>query len=305
MIEPTSPAEQLFFVTGRVQCMAGVTAWSGTGFFVSVPVDDGSTRMIFVTNKHVLDGAQAVQIITPAASNELPIRPLFGQSTVVYVQSPSFATHSDLGIDVAAMVLDGQPILGPHQPYIKNLPVQMLTNEPEIAKLDAIEPITFIGYPNALYDQFNMTPIARRGWTATPISLDHNDKPCFLIDASVFKGSSGSPVFVLDTGSYAARGGGLVIGGRMVLLGIVAAVHLQATTGELVPTAALPGVSVNQPINLGIVYKACTILETIDGLLSSIGLKRAEAQTESTSIPVDPPEMGSTNAASGADVARE
>jgi V8-like Glu-specific endopeptidase len=304
MIEPISPAEQLFFVTGRVQCKAAATAWSGTGFFVSIPVDDGSTKMIFVTNKHVLNGAQTVQIITPAASNESQPRPLFGQSAVVHVQSPTFATHSDPSVDVAAMVLDGQPILGQHQPYIKNLPVQMLTNETEVARLDAIEPITFIGYPNALFDQFNMTPIARRGWTATPISLDHNGKPCFLIDASVFKGSSGSPVFVLDTGSYSVKGGGLVIGGRIALLGIVAAVHLQATTGKLVPTAELPGVSVDQPINLGIAYKTCTILETIDSLLSGIGLKRAEAQTESTSVPVDPPEMGSTGTASNTDGAR-
>jgi hypothetical protein len=36
----------------------------------------------------------------------------------------------------------------------------------------------------------------RRGMTATPPQLDYCGRPTFLIDASVFGGSSGSPVFL-------------------------------------------------------------------------------------------------------------
>ena len=39
-------------------------------------------------------------------------------------------------------------------------------------------------------------PILRRGTTATPIALNFEGRPEFLIDAAVYPGSSGSPVFV-------------------------------------------------------------------------------------------------------------
>jgi V8-like Glu-specific endopeptidase len=61
--------------------------------------------------------------------------------------------------------------------------------------LDAIERIIFVGYPNGMYDRKNYTPILRQGITATPFHLDYDGLPAFLIDASVFPGSSGSPVY--------------------------------------------------------------------------------------------------------------
>lgn len=198
----------------------------------------------------------------------------------------AFETHPDPDIDVAAMTLNGLPVPGGLQPFIKTLPMDMLLNEAAVSQLDAIEPVTFIGYPNALHDTVNMTPIARRGWTATPISLDHSGQPKFLIDASVFPGSSGSPVFILDGAGYSDRKGNLVMGRRVLLLGIVAAVHVHATTGELIPAFNLPKVSVNQVMNLGVVYKTRTLVETIDRLLTAKGLSRME---ESPAMPVATP----------------
>jgi hypothetical protein len=139
----------------------------------------------------------------------------------------------------------------------------------DIDSLDAIEPVTFIGYPNALYDTFNMTPIARRGWTATPIALDYGGAPKFLIDASVFPGSSGSPVFIFDSGGFGAKEGAFVVGSRLFLVGIVAAVHYYKTTGEILTATAQPQVHVDEMIDLGIVYKTRTIVETIDALLAT------------------------------------
>jgi hypothetical protein len=291
MIEPTSVAEQLFFVTARLRCRAGGRAWSGTGFFVHVPVANGDDQMVIVTNRHVLHKAEVVQIIGPAAASEPPPKLLLGQQATMLAEPPDFENHPDSDIDVAAMVVGDLPALGEYYPYVRCLPFQMLINEDALNRLDAIESITFIGYPNALYDKVNMTPIARRGWTATPISLDHNGKPCFLIDASVFKGSSGSPVFIVDRGGYTAKEGGFVLNSRFILAGIVAAVHLQAATGELVPTSALPGVTVNQPMNLGIVYKTRTIRETIEKLLSRMALTvDRDRKPKSMTEPLKPPE---------------
>lgn len=186
------------------------------------------------------------------------------------------------------MAITGLPLVGSRQPFVKALPIDMLVDQEHAwQQLDAIEPVTFIGYPNALHDTFNMTPIARRGWTATPISLDYCGNPTFLIDASVFPGSSGSPVFVLDVGGYAGKGGGWVIGGRMVVLGVLAAVHVHKTTGQLIAASA-GRVAVDQMMDLGIVYKAPTILETIDALLDSRSERRAPTAPV-RSVPVDPP----------------
>ena len=67
-----------------------------------------------------------------------------------------------------------------------------------LAKLNAVEEIMMIGYPNGLWDAKNNLPIVRRGITGTPAFVDYNDKPEFVIDAACFPGSSGSPVFIVN-----------------------------------------------------------------------------------------------------------
>ncbi len=297
MITPRTATEQLFFVTAHLQCQKPGNGWSGTGFFVRVPITHGDDQVLLITNRHVLSDpdlgtAETVHIITPAANPANPSNPLFGHPAILIAKEPVFQSHSKPDIDVAVMGINDLPIVHPNNPFIKTLPADMLTNDEALAQLDAIELVTFIGYPNALYDTVNMTPIARRGWTATPISLDHNGKPMFLIDASVFPGSSGSPVFVVNPGSYTDRQGNLIFGGgpRIVLLGIVAAVYLHATTGELVPALNLPKVAVKQVMNLGIVYKMRTIVEAIDQFLACKGLARAQQSGVTPTVaPADPP----------------
>ena len=53
------------------------------------------------------------------------------------------------------------------------------------------------GYPKSLYDKVNNLPVTRSGSVASPMDKDWNGKPEFLTDITVFKGSSGSPIFYL------------------------------------------------------------------------------------------------------------
>src|SRR5262249_22934044 len=62
--------------------------------------------------------------------------------------------------------------------------------------------------------------LIRRGISATPIWSDFRGKPHFLIDAEVFYGSSGSPVFILNEGSYPTKGG-ISIGTRFYFVGMI------------------------------------------------------------------------------------
>lgn len=97
---------------------------------------------------------------------------------------------------------------------------------------------------------------------------------------------------ILDTGSYAARGGGLVVGSRAFLVGILAAVHVHKATGEIVALGTGQQVQVNEMMDLGIVYKTTTIIETIDALLASRHQHRSPPSLEPPAVaePVEPPD---------------
>jgi hypothetical protein len=96
----------------------------------------------------------------------------------------------------------------------------------------------------------------------------------FLIDCSIFPGSSGSPVFLFNQGSYASRQGGLSLGTRVMLLGVVAAVALHNATGELVieqaPTNLRTVPMTAIPNNLGICVMASRALQ-FEPLLAKMG----------------------------------
>lgn len=94
-----------------------------------------------------------------------------------------------------------------HDVYLPWIGGDLIPNVKAIEEIDLIETVTFFGYPNGIWDTANFLPIARRGVTATPISIDFQGKKQFLIDASVFPGSSGSPVFIINTGMYTNKFG--------------------------------------------------------------------------------------------------
>jgi hypothetical protein len=123
----------------------------------------------------------------------------------------------------------------------------------------------FIGYPNALYDKTNFTPIARRGYTATPVALDYCGTPSFLVDASVFPGSSGSPVFIYQEGYR--QGNSYMLGAtRLLFVGVVASVQVQHDVGQII-TGSLPKIAFNQILDLGLVFNWRAVIETVENLL--------------------------------------
>jgi len=92
-----------------------------------------------------------------------------------------------------------------------------------------------------------------------------------LIDASVFSGSSGGPVFILNQGIYTWKFGATEIGSRLLFIGVVAAVFFKTQLNEIIP---VPAPTQTQPmsrrqemIDLGIVFKARTVVETVDAFL--------------------------------------
>jgi Trypsin-like peptidase domain len=282
-----TPYEQLFFTTAlmKTEHADKPRTGSGTGFFYGVNVGPDQAMLFLVTNKHVIEGATKVYVTLVAGSGPEMKSPLLGQSHTLELPSEIFFGHPDPDIDVAA---------APISPWMNSLQKQgkwaclralapaIALTDSTVSTLDALEEVTFIGYPNGIYDRLNFLPIARRGVTATPVGVDYEGKPVFLVDASVFPGSSGSPVFIAQTGGYAGRGGGFILGGRVILLGIIAAVYQRSVPILQLPTDGMSVVM--DPINIGIVYKAKTIEEVVDSVLARFKLSRYVAQPESALV---------------------
>jgi hypothetical protein len=270
-------AEQLFFTTVRITtAYANGASGVGTGFLYNIPTGPGQEATFLVTNKHVVADAASATLHFVGAVDQAMNSPLLGViHTVNVVDVNAFIGHPDPDIDVA---------IAPVTPWLTQLreagfppffraitPALALTTATALS-LDALEDVTFMGYPNGLFDGRNGLPIARRGSTASPLAVDYEGKPIFLVDAAVYPGSSGSPVFLLQTGGYASREGNFVIGGRVVWLGIIAAVYERTVPVLTAPTSV--GNFVRDPLNIGIVYRAETVDALVDSVLASHGLSR-------------------------------
>lgn len=80
--------------------------------------------------------------------------------------------------------------------------------------------------------------------------VDFNGKGQIVIDAQIFQGSSGSPVFVHWDGEYS-------------LLGVVSQTMIRHSQLQTLP-ANMPQVGVEQTLGLGIVIKQRHVQELID-----------------------------------------
>ena len=276
-----TPSEQLFFTTTLLTAKAlDGSGWTGTGFVHAVNTDHGVVHLL-VTNKHVLADANQIALQFVRAEGG---RPAYGQRAAItltdFDQTVWFG-HPDAEIDVAVLPL-GAAFIGlmaaGQQPFFRALPESLIPDGAAIASLDAVERVTFIGYPAGLYDSANLTPIARQGYTATPIALDYEGLPQFVIDAAVFPGSSGSPVFLYDRGMIVDRAGNVTIGSRLYLLGVLAAVHRDEVEARVSRVARRLVARFDQLLGLGIVFKTQTIGTCVDLVLHKHGFTRIAAE---------------------------
>ena len=266
-------AEQLLFTTVHTTCVTNQGVGFGTSFIFHVPMDGGVAPFL-VTNKHVIKGAKIGRLVFTKRSGE---QPMIGNPVTINVEdfADRWHQHPDPEIDVAVMPIAevvnladsaGQAI------YYRSITESLIPTEDQMASLDAIEDVVFIGYPNGIFDQHNLLPIVRKGITATHIQIDYNGQPLFLIDASVFPGSSGSPVFVLKGSGHNARDGGFRIGSpKIYFVGILASVLYQHDHGKLefvsIPTVQEPIVKIRRLLNLGCIFKARVVRELISDFM--------------------------------------
>jgi len=277
-MDPKTFIEQLLFSTVRIEADKDEGVEAATAFIFEYPLNDKSTPFL-VTNNHVVKGAKVGRFFFTKSDGQ---KPQVGNRFDVEIQSfeQQWHPHPRDSIDVAVMPLG--PLLNEIanrgvQVFIRALPKRFIPTPQQVADLDALEEIVFVGYPSGIYDVKNLMPIIRRGTTATPLQIDYEGEPAFLVDASVFPGSSGSPVLISNQGGYPTKSG-FVVGSRILLLGVIARVFYTESEGKIeimaVPTGIKPILKTQQMIDLGIVYKANTIIEAVENFLTKVGVSK-------------------------------
>ena len=270
-----TPAEDAMFCTVRLETEGRSQLHRcATSFIFAIDTPNGVFPCL-VTNKHVIDGAAVGRFFFTRRGGEAPS---VGNRVDIKVDDfeAKWYPHSDPEVDIAVMPL--APIIHVlektgNSVFYRQIHESSIPSPEQLAELDATEDIVFVGYPIGLYDQTNLLPVFRRGITATPPQIDYDGKPVFLVDASVFPGSSGSPVFIYNLAAYRTRKG-LQTGTRFFFLGVISKVYFREEHGRLearsIPTRVVPTLATDEMLDLGHVFKASVVVETVRAALSHL-----------------------------------
>ncbi len=264
---PTTLLEQLFFTTVRIETtLPDKSKSTGTGFIFNYHTKDKDFPYI-VTNRHVVKNSIEGTLVFNRMQFGLP--KLGDHFPLEYDNFEKHWTfHDDDKVDLA--ILPFSPVL--HQLkdlkeniYYKWLDQSFVPNDKKIKEeFDAVEDLLFLGYPNNIYDKKNLTPVVRKGITATPVYENYENNPKFLVDASIFPGSSGSPIFIIKESKST------VLDKKqnkkqLFLLGVIASVFIKTDINKVeiieIPRRHEQFVKSAQMIDLGIVFKSHLFVE--------------------------------------------
>jgi len=264
-----SLAKQLLFNTVRVDTvLEDGSEGSGTAFVVSHNHPRGNFLFV-VTNRHLVEGVRQGGLVFTQKRNG---QPLLGQRFQINIEEfpQAWFLHPDPSVDLAIVPL--RPLEAAARErgielYYHAIDTRLAPDAQRLAALDALEDVLFVGYPSGVWDQVNLMPILRRGTTATPIALDFEGRAEFLIDAAVYPGSSGSPVFVVSPETLRGHAGAR----KFLFAGVVAAVFFREEANRIasMPVPANQGAATigSEMIDLGLVIKSQAIIEAIDAYL--------------------------------------
>ena len=269
-----TPAEFLHLSTIRIECSFPGGQTTGTGFFFGLNFDEEMFTPVIVTNKHIIKNAMYGTLIFSVKDKNG--EPLWGKNYPITISNfeDLWIMHPDDDVDLCVL-----PIANVHDIIEKTnmelnytlFTVDDIPTKEEIeSEFSRIEEVTIIGYPDGIWDEANNIPITRKGITATPLQMDFENSPTFLVDVAIYSGSSGSPVFVFNQGMFCKPDGTVLIGNRIKLVGIIYKMFQHTITGEIkvvdVPTSYNPVAESRIPNNLGIAIHARKLLD-FEGLV--------------------------------------
>lgn len=254
---PLPLSEMLLYTAVKIsRIKSGAEDGSGTGFYYSIPLENNQSIPLLITNKHVIESCDTIEISCHLAAPDKPPRPS-GKFVPFRLPTSSAFLHPNKDIDLCAI-----PIASIDREAVPKFGVGIFSailgheNIPNAATWDqlaAIEEVTMVGCPRGIFDQANNLPIFRKGITASAPSKLYEGRPEFLVDMACYPGSSGSPVVILNQGAYFAQGG-INMGSRFHFLGILYAGPLVTNQGIVLGTQ--PKVAVQAMMHLGQVIRS-------------------------------------------------
>jgi len=265
--------EQMFFATVRITIPTdtGKGASIGTGFLYQVPVSQEKHCILLVSNRHVYgDPTKPIQLVFHRRDETDPSRPKLGETVILADTTFDgvFTGHPDPAVDLACINIS---MIGHHEPpiFYKNVTDELIPDF-EHERLLPGNDVWFVGYPANRFDTANNLPVLRRGYIASIPKVDFEGRAEFLIDAQVFPGSSGSPVFT-------------AIGNKFKLVGVVSQTMIKNEQLQAIPTGVALGVQ--QILGLGIVLKASLLSPLLEAATLEIRDRLATAVSEPTLEP--------------------
>lgn len=234
----------------------------GTGFLVRKQLNDKYGKILLFSNKHVFWGKKDKNSLEAKKQLRVTFHEKeengdhnLGKTVKIQInldkKQDGYYEHPELGIDVACINISDIY----NQRRIANLCL-VVDNfaDFDMETLLVGQRIIFVGYPQYFFDTKNFLPIARFGTIASIPSLDFNGEKQILIDAPVFPGSSGSPVFFLGKNN------------EYKLLGMITSAPIREqdyidASEALTPTEKKIAVKF---IGLGILFKLQTLKEVFD-----------------------------------------
>jgi hypothetical protein len=252
--------QEVAYLTARIEVKAvGATSYSiGTGFFYNAKLKDGSDRTLtlLISNRHVfIDPAFNLSIkLNRKNADNAPIH-----GDVINFEQTDFRSiyfpHPDPSIDLACI---NASQISHTDAFYRNLHDDFL-KEPDYSHIFPGSEAVFVGYPANRYDQVNNLPLIRKGWISSMPSIDFNGKGQIVLDAQVFQGSSGSPVFTSAHGNY-------------ILLGVVSETMIRHAQLQTMP-ANMAQIGVEQILGLGLIIKQRHVKELIDHTIEEFAKK--------------------------------
>lgn len=267
-----SVVEQLSFSTVRIEAeLPDGSISTGTGFFYAIKLDNQHIPII-ITNKHVVKDT-IVGKFRFTLKNESG-GPDYGNNFDCQIIDfkDAWTDHPDPDVDLCAMPIAEVQNLTINQsskePFYIPLNSDIIPSLSDIEELIGMEEVKMIGYPNGLWDEIYNMPLYRQGVLASNYKFDWKGKKEFIVDLSVFPGSSGSPVFLLDENGYRTKKGTILGSTRFKLLGIVYKTFLHHIEGDIysvnIPTNQQNIALSSMPNNLGLVIKSERLLDFED-----------------------------------------
>jgi hypothetical protein len=282
-------------VTGR---LADGTTSVGTGFFCKFNMDQGWNVPVLITNKHVVRDTQTNQILVHygerTAAGEIVPKGAF--ATIELDGEKDWIMHPN-GVDLAALPLANFLREAERRKecfFWRAINEALLPSEEQLSQLNAVEDVVMVGYPNGLWDEKNNFPLIRKGTTAFHPFHDFKGAPLGVVDIAAFPGSSGSPVLLYNSGTF-ATGNTIQAGNRVLLLGILSSGPTITAKGNLeivdIPTSKVPIAKTELMMHLGYYIKARELLVLKQHLIASHRKREGGKPKQDAAGPAEPPAL--------------